>query len=85
MTHYSPTYTTLAGERESAWPEMACKLFEDVIKRRQPDVWFHGHAHRGTKLEAAMGKTLVMNVSLPARREIAIIELPRKVGLEKFV
>ncbi|MDI6884006.1 MAG: metallophosphoesterase [Hadesarchaea archaeon] len=84
MTHYAPTYATLEGERESAWPEMACKLFEDVIKRRQPDVWFHGHAHRGTKFETTVGKTLVSNISLPARQEIVTIDLPRKVGIEKF-
>jgi Icc-related predicted phosphoesterase len=84
MTHYAPTYATLEGERESAWPEMACKGFERVIERRQPDVWFHGHAHQSKKFEVEMGKTLVVNVSLPSRRKITVIELPRKVGLERF-
>jgi Icc-related predicted phosphoesterase len=85
MTHYSPTYRTLVGERESAWPEMGCRRLEEVIKRRQPDVWFHGHAHRGTVLDATIGRTLISNVSLPARRGITKVELPRKVGLERFV
>lgn len=84
MTHYAPTYATLKGERESTWPELACKRFEDIIRRRQPEVWFHGHGHRGTELETIMGRTLVLNVSLPARREIVTIDLPRKIGLEKF-
>ena len=84
MTHYAPTYETLQGERERAWPEMACKRFEGVIHRRQPDLWLHGHAHRGTRFETTIGKTLVANVSLPARREIIAVELPRKVGIEKF-
>lgn len=84
MTHYAPTYATLKGERESAWPELACKRFENVIKRRQPDVWFHGHVHRGTEFETSIGRTLISNVSLPARREITTVNLPRKVGLEKF-
>jgi Icc-related predicted phosphoesterase len=85
LTHYAPTYETLGGEREMVWPEMACKRFEEVIRRRQPDVWFHGHAHRGTKSETTIGKTSIVNVSLPARREIVTVELPKKAGLEKFV
>ena len=84
MTHYAPTSATLKGERESTWPELACRRFEDVIRRRQPDVWFHGHAHRGTEFETTMGRTLISNVSLPARREIVLVDLPRKVGIEKF-
>ena len=85
LTHYAPTYETLQGERERAWPEMACKRFEGVIHRRQPDLWLHGHAHRGTRFKTTIGKTLVANVSLPARREIAVTELPRRVGIEKFL
>jgi len=85
ISHYSPTYATLDGEREFSWPEMGSKLFEDVIKRRQPDAWFHGHIHRGKKLEAEIGRTLVANASLPARGELTVVELPRKTGLEKFV
>lgn len=85
VSHYAPTYLTLEGEEKSAWPEMGCKKMEDVIKRRQPDVWFHGHAHRSTRLEAEIGRTLIVNVSLPARGKIAIVELPRRLGLEKFL
>jgi Icc-related predicted phosphoesterase len=84
MTHYAPTYVTLEGERESAWPEVACRAFQSIIERRQPDVWFHGHAHQSRKSEVEMGKTLVANASLPSRRKITVIELPRKVGLERF-
>ncbi len=84
ISHYAPTYLTLEGEEKYAWPEMGCKRMEDVIKRRRPDVWFHGHAHRSARLEAEIGRTFIMNVSLPARKEIAIVELPRKFGLERF-
>jgi len=85
LTHYAPTYTTLEGEGKWAWPEMACRRMEDVIRRRQPDVWFHGHAHQSRRLEAEIGRTLVTNVSLPARGSITVVELPRKTGLEKFL
>jgi Icc-related predicted phosphoesterase len=84
MTHYAPTYTTLEGERELAKPEMACRAFENVIGRRQPDVWFHGHGHKSKKLQTTIGRTLVSNVSLPCANEITVIELPRKAGLERF-
>ena len=85
MTHYAPTYETLLGESEKAMPEMACKKLEEVIKREQPDVWLHGHGHKATRLEAQFGRTSVINVSLPARGEIVLLDLPRKVGLESFL
>lgn len=76
LTHYAPTYETLEGERENAWPEMACRGFQAVIQRRQPDLWVHGHAHMGKPLQAVFGKTRVVNVSLPARKEVVELDLP---------
>ena len=84
LTHYAPTYETLQGENESAWPEMACKKFEEVIARRQPDVWIHGHAHKGKIPQVERGGTLIVNASFPARGSVVTIELPRKKGLERF-
>ncbi len=77
MTHYAPTYRTLVGERERVWPEMGSRRFEEVIEGRQPDLWVHAHAHKGKIFEATIGRTLVVNVSLPARGEIVILEVPR--------
>ncbi|MEM2282396.1 MAG: metallophosphoesterase [Candidatus Hadarchaeales archaeon] len=85
LTHYSPTYRTLEGERESAWPEMACKKLERVIESRQPDVWIHGHAHRGKVPSLYIGKTLLLNVSFPARGSIVVFEVPRRTGLDLFL
>ena len=92
MTHYAPTYRTLVGERERLWPEMACKAFEEVIKRTAPHLWLHGHAHRATVLEARLSDTLIVNVSLPARKAIYIANLSelakrkrRPRGLEAFM
>jgi Icc-related predicted phosphoesterase len=85
LTHYAPTYRTLEGERESSWPEMACRGLEEVIKRRQPDLWIHGHAHNGKVPQVEMGRTLVVNASLPARGSVVVLELPRRVGLERFL
>ena len=92
MTHYAPTYRTLVGERERLWPEMACKAFEAVIERRAPHLWLHGHAHKATALEARLWDTLVVNVSLPARKALYITDLRelakrkrRPRGLEAFM
>lgn len=84
LTHYSPTYLTLEGERDRVWSEMASAKMEKIIWKRQPDVWFHGHAHNSTRVKAVFGKTLVLNVSLPATGRITVVDLPVKVGLEKF-
>jgi len=84
LTHYAPTYETLVGESEKAMPEMGCRRLEEVIKRRQPDVWIHGHGHNAIKLEAHFGRSSVINVSLPARREIVMVDLPKRAGLERF-
>jgi len=85
LTHYSPTYLTLEGEDPEAFPEMGCRKMEEVIRRRQPDVWFHGHGHKARRLRAEIGRTLVLNVSLPASRSVTVVELPRKTGLESFL
>lgn len=85
LTHYPPTYRVLEGERPSSWPEMACKRFEPIIERRQPDCWIHGHVHRGKVVETSIGRTLIRNVSFPANGKITVLELPRKTGLEKFL
>ena len=92
MTHYAPTYRTLEGEKERIWPEMACRAFEEVIERRAPHLWLHGHAHKARVLETRLGDTLVVNVSLPARRSIYLADLGelarrerRPRGLEAFM
>ena len=92
MTHYAPTYRTLEGERERIWPEMGCRAYEAVMERRRPHLWLHGHAHRARVLEARVGDTLVVNVSLPARKAIYVTDLSelanrarRPGGLEAFM
>ena len=52
----------------------------------------HGHAHKATVLEARLGDTLIVNVSLPARKAIYMAGLSelaerkrRPRGLEAFM
>lgn len=75
MTHYAPTYLTLEGENESIWPEMGCKRMESIIRETRPLVWIHGHAHKSTRLETWLGFTYVLNVSLPARGKIVVLDV----------
>ncbi|MBS7628055.1 metallophosphoesterase [Candidatus Bathyarchaeota archaeon] len=77
LTHYAPTYKTLLGEKEGAWPEMGCKGFETLIAKHQPDAWIHAHGHASIQHEAFIGRTIIVNASLPARRQISILEFPR--------
>ena len=77
VTHYAPTERTMVGERKSSWPEMGSKKFEDVIRLREPSLWIHGHLHRGVVSSTYVGKTLVVSASLPARREVVVLELPK--------
>ena len=74
-THYAPTYKTLEGERERAWPEMGCMKMEEVIRTRRPLLWIHGHAHKSVKLAVWIGATYVINAALPARKSIVTIDL----------
>jgi Icc-related predicted phosphoesterase len=85
LTHYAPTFATVKGEDPASWPEIGNRKLEEVIARRQPDLWIHAHAHRASVLEATLGRTLVVNASLPARREIYLTELPKRSGLDAFL
>ncbi|MEM1575474.1 MAG: metallophosphoesterase [Nitrososphaerota archaeon] len=77
LTHYPPTYKTLIGEIERAWPEMGCKQFEKIIEKHQPNLWIHAHAHNSIVHETYIDGTFVVNVSLPARKKVTIIDLSK--------
>jgi len=79
LTHYAPTYATLEGEKQSAFPEMGSLALEGVIMQKRPDLALHAHAHRGkrytllTKKQRSLedfgvggGEVPIYNVSLPA-------------------
>ncbi|HXZ23222.1 MAG TPA: metallophosphoesterase [Methanomassiliicoccales archaeon] len=91
LTHYAPTYATLKGEREGAWPEMGSQHMENVLMEKRPDLAIHAHAHRGDKLavlsrkqrsledfKAAGASVPVYNVSLPARGTVSFFEIGRE-------
>ncbi len=92
LSHYAPTYLTLKGEREKAFPEMGSQLLERVLLERRPDLVVHAHAHQGTvratlvKRQTSLddlgevGKVSIYNVSLPLTRKITRFEVTRTDG-----
>ena len=90
LTHYAPTYATLEGERESAFPEMGSLALEKVVIERRPDLALHAHAHKGkatAKLARAQrsledfsetsSEVAVSNVSMPARGKVTFFEVKK--------
>jgi uncharacterized protein len=48
LLHYSPTTTTLEGERETIWAFLGSDRMARPIATHRPDAVFHGHGHGGT-------------------------------------
>jgi Icc-related predicted phosphoesterase len=68
LLHYSPTTTTIEGERETIWAFLGSERFAVPIAEHRPDVVFHGHGHGGT-FAGAIGEIPVFNVgaAVPVR------------------
>ncbi len=86
LTHYAPTYRTLAGEGEGWWDQMGSRRLEEVLLRRRPELVIHGHAHKGipyaelrtkqtTLTDFGRGRVIpVHNVAFPVRKDVTILE-----------
>ena len=48
LLHYSPTTTTLEGERQTIWAFLGSDRMARPIATHRPDAVFHGHGHGGT-------------------------------------
>jgi Icc-related predicted phosphoesterase len=64
LLHYSPTTTTLRGERETVWTFLGSERLAGPISRHCPSLVFHGHAHAGAA-EGEIGAVPVFNVAAP--------------------
>jgi len=80
VMHYAPTTLTIEGEDPRIWPYLASHAMEEAIRETQPDIVVHGHAHHAKRLEAVIGRSIVVNVAFPARRDIYINKLPMSNG-----
>ncbi len=76
LTHYSPTYETLVGERASIWPMLGTKRLESTLREHEV-IAIHGHAHRSIRRLATLNRSVVLNASLPERWSVYTIELGR--------
>ncbi len=75
VMHYAPTTLTLEGEDPSIWKYMASREMEKAIIETRPNIVVHGHAHHSRRLEAELDGVRVLNVALPARRDVTIIRI----------
>jgi Icc-related predicted phosphoesterase len=64
LLHYSPTATTLEGEREAIWAFLGTDRLAEPIVRHEPELILHGHAHGGTA-RGCIGAVDVRNVAMP--------------------
>jgi Icc-related predicted phosphoesterase len=75
LLHYSPTSTTLTGEREAIWAFLGTDRLAEPIARHEPDLVLHGHAHGG-RFSGCIGSVEVWNVAMPILNwEFAVFEV----------
>ena len=63
LLHYSPTTTTLEGERPTLWTYLGSDRLAEPIAERRPTIVLHGHGHGGT-FEGFIGPIPVFNVAV---------------------
>jgi uncharacterized protein len=64
LLHYSPTTTTLEGERQTIWAFLGSDRMARPIADHRPDAVFHGHGHAGT-FAGSIDGIPVFNVGVP--------------------
>ena len=74
LLHYSPSLTTIQGERPEIFAFLGCDRLAHPIADHCPDLVLHGHAHAGA-FQGAIGEVPVFNVALPMQREFWLFEL----------
>ena len=81
LLHYSPTTTTLEGERQTIWAFLGSDRMARPITEHRPDVVFHGHGHAGT-FAGSIEDVPVFNVGVPVTgRPFWIFEFEPERGL----
>jgi Icc-related predicted phosphoesterase len=81
LLHYSPTTTTIEGERETIWPFLGSERMAAPIAQHRPHAVFHGHGHNGT-FAGSIGEIPVFNVgaAVPVR-DFWLFEFDPETGL----
>ncbi|MGQ9781492.1 MAG: metallophosphoesterase family protein [Nitrososphaeria archaeon] len=81
LIHYPPTLKAVEGENPRFKKQMGTSRLEHLIKMF--NVVITAHVHKGKKTVIVDGVPVV-NVSLPLRNRIVIVDIEEKKGLEKF-
>ncbi|HEX6773248.1 MAG TPA: metallophosphoesterase [Acidobacteriaceae bacterium] len=69
VTHYSPILETVLGEPEPLFPFLGSSRLEKALRRHEPDLVLHGHAHHGSFTAETKSGVKVCNVALPILRK----------------
>lgn len=75
LTHYSPTFKTIKGERFKLLPYLASSDMEQVLIETNTDIAIHGHVHNSSVTFVNLGITKVYNVAITATESITIINI----------
>jgi uncharacterized protein len=84
LLHYSPTTTTLEGERRTIWAFLGSDRLAGPILEHRPHLVVHGHGHAGT-FEGFVGPVPVFNVAVPllGGRDFFVFGLDAKGALTR--
>jgi uncharacterized protein len=83
LLHYSPTTTTLEGERPTIWAFLGSDRMAGPIVEHKPHLVVHGHGHAGT-FEGFVGAVPVYNVAVPVMgRDFFVFEVDAEGRLLK--
>jgi Icc-related predicted phosphoesterase len=75
LLHYSPVEATLIGEPERLWLVLGADRLAGPIRRYQPDLVVHGHAHHGS-FQGEVDGVPIYNVAVHVMgREFWVFEL----------
>lgn len=81
LLHYSPTTTTLEGERQTIWAFLGSDRLARPIATHRPDAVFHGHGHGGT-FSGSIDEVPVFNVGVAVPvRDFWLFEFDPDQGL----
>lgn len=81
LIHYPPTLKVVEGENPRFLKQMGTSKLEPLIGMF--DIVITAHVHKGKEMVSVNGVPVV-NVSMPLRGRITIIDLEEKRGLERF-
>lgn len=72
LTHYASSFSTVMGERKSAYPQLGDRIIEEA--ECLPNIAIHGHAHYAKITFSIVRNVRIYNVALPANKKIVLIQ-----------